>query len=190
MEDRIVTGIAFAKTGPENTEKVLELVKKRAEELGIGTIVVASTKGEVGLRATKELAGRRVIVVTHSTGFARPGYQELTGERRTEIERAGGVVLTCQHAFGGIGRAVRKKLNTYQVEEIIAYTLRIFGEGLKVACEIVLMAADAGLVSTDDDVIAVGGTARGADTAIVVKPANVHSFFDMRVQEIICKPRY
>jgi hypothetical protein len=138
-----------------------------------------------------------VVVVTHSTGFKKPNHQELTGENRAAIEAAGGKVLTCQHAFGGVGRAVRKKLRTYQLEEFIAYTLRIFGEGMKVVVEIALMAADAGLVRTDEaasshvrsGVIAIAGTGKGADTAVVLKPANAQAFFDLKVLEVLCKPR-
>ncbi|MCK4364356.1 MAG: hypothetical protein KAW85_06105, partial [Candidatus Aminicenantes bacterium] len=98
-------------------------------------------------------------------------------------------ILTCQHAFGGVGRAVRKKLGTYELEEIIAYTLRIFGEGTKVAVEIALMAADAGFISISEPCISVGGTGRGADTAILLKPAHAQNFFDLRIMEILAKPR-
>jgi hypothetical protein len=129
-----------------------------------------------------------VIVVTHSTGFGEPDTQELTGENRLAIEAAGARILTCQHAFGGIGRGVRKKLGTYQVEEIMAYTLRTFCEGIKVVAEICLMAADAGLVRTDEPVIAVAGTGRGADTAAILQPTNAQTFFDLRFLEIICMP--
>jgi hypothetical protein len=131
-----------------------------------------------------------VVVVTHSTGFNQPNVQELTEENRRAIEAAGAKILTCQHALGGVGRAVRKKLGTYELEEIIAYTLRIFGEGMKVACEMAMMAADAGLVRTDEPVIAIAGTGRGADTAVVLHPANAQTFFDMRIMEILCKPRF
>jgi len=101
----------------------------------------------------------------------------------------GGKILTTTHAFGGAGRAVRKKFDTMQVDEIMANVLRIFGEGMKVACEISLMAADAGLIRTDEDSIAIAGSSRGCDTAIVVRPANVHALFDLKVKEILCKPR-
>ena len=60
---------------------------------------------------------------------------------------------------------------------------------MKVACEITIMAADAGLVRTDEEVIAIAGTHSGADTAIVVQPSNANRFFNLRVKEIICKPR-
>jgi hypothetical protein len=91
--------------------------------------------------------------------------------------------------MGGIGRAVRKKLGTYEVEEIIAYALRIFGEGMKVVAEISVMAADAGLIRTDEEVIAIAGTGRGADTAVVLRPAHAQQFFDLRILEVLCKPR-
>jgi hypothetical protein len=83
---------------------------------------------------------------------------------------------------------VRKKLGTYEIDEIIAYTLRTFCEGMKVAVEMALMATDAGLVRTDEPVIAVAGTGRGADTAIVLKPTNAQTFFDMEFLEFICMP--
>ena len=192
-----VTAAYFEKPGRENTQRTLELAKRRAEELGIKTILVASTRGETGVKACEVFRGYDVVVVTHSTGFKDPNHQELTDENRAAIEAAGGKILTCQHAFGGVGRAVRKKLRTYELEELIAYTLRIFGEGMKVVVEIALMAADAGLVRTDEaassnvrsGVIAIAGTGKGADTAVVLKPANAQAFFDLQVLEILCKPR-
>lgn len=126
--------------------------------------------------------------VTHVTGFQKPNYQELSKETRQELESKGISVLTCQHSFGGIGRAIRNKLSTFQIDEIIAFTLRTFGQGTKVAIELALMAADAGFVRTDEDVIAIGGTGKGADTALLLQPANSFNFFDLKVKEVICKP--
>lgn len=189
MSEITVRGVYFDNQGKVNTERTLEIAKARAEELGIKTILVACTTGETGARAAEFFQGYNLVVVTHSTGLRGPNEQELGEENRAAIERAGVKILTCQHAFGGVGRAVRKKLGTYELEEIIAYALRIFGEGMKVVCEIALMAADAGLVRTDEEVIAIAGTGRGADTAVVLVPANAQSFFDMRIQEILCKPR-
>ena len=91
--------------------------------------------------------------------------------------------------MGGIGRAVNKKFSSIQVDEIIAQTLKLFGQGTKVAVEIAIMAADAGAVRTDQLAVSIGGTSRGADTAIVIKPANTYKFFNVKVDEIICKPK-
>ena len=70
----------------------------------------------------------------------------------------------------------------------MADTLRLFGQGIKVAVEVSVMAADAGTL-TGNDIIAVGGSGRGADAALVLKPAHQNNFFDMRIREVICKPR-
>jgi hypothetical protein len=189
MSEIIVQGVYFERPGRGNTERTLQIAKARAEELGIRTILVATTSGATGVRAAEEFRGFNVVVVTHSTGFNQPNVQGLTENNRQAIEAAGAKILTCQHAFGGVGRAVHKKLGTYELEEIIAYALRIFGEGMKVACEITLMAADAGLVRTDEPAIAIAGTGKGADTAVILRPANAQTFFDMRIMEILCKPR-
>jgi hypothetical protein len=188
MSEIAASCVYFTQRGPETTSRTLELARARAEELGIRQVLVATTGGATGVRAAQSLQGLEVVVVTHSTGFRAPDIQELTPENRAAIQAAGARILTCQHAFGGVGRAVRKKLGTYEIEEIIAFTLRTFCEGIKVAAEITLMAADAGLVRTDEPLIAIAGTGRGADTAAILKPTNAQTFFDLRFLEIICMP--
>ena len=188
--ETVTQTVYFEQPGPQNTARTLEIAHRRAEELGVRTILVATTRGETGVQAARLFQGYEVVVVTHATGFRGPNIQELLPENRRAIEEAGARILTCQHAFGGVSRAVRKKWGTYEIDEIVAQTLRIFGEGMKVTTEIALMAADAGLVRVGEPCIAIAGTARGADTAIVLKPANVQQFFDLRVMEILCKPRF
>ena len=189
--------VYFEKPGDENTGAALALARQRAEELGIKTILVASTGGKTAVKAMDVFKGMRVVVVAHSMGFREPNTQEFTEENRKIVESKGGIMLTTAHAFGGISRAFRQSEipqapATYVVGDLIASTLRVFSQGVKVACEIALMAADAGLVRTDEEVISIAGTGaagRGADTAIVVQPNNSHRFFDLRVKEILCKPR-
>jgi hypothetical protein len=186
---REASTVYFDSPGAEHTGETLRLAKARAEELGIEKIVVASTIGDTGVKAAKEFKGYKVVVVSHAAGFKTPGAQELTSENKQKIEKLGAEIFTGAHAFGGISHAVRRTFNTHVLGDFMANTLRVFGQGMKVAIEISLMAADAGLVSPDEEVIAIGGTARGADTAIVVKPAHAHDAFSLRVKEIICKPR-
>jgi hypothetical protein len=184
-----VTCRYFKKPGPKNTEGVLEAVSRRAKELGIKKVVVATCSGQTAFKALEILdPDLKIVAVSHVTGFREPNYQELPEDVRQELISKGVTVLTCQHAFGGIGRAVRNKLSTYQVDEIVAYTLRTFGQGTKVAIELTMMAADAGLIRTDEDVISVGGTGKGADSALLLRPANSFNFFDLKVKEIVCKP--
>ena len=126
----------FENTGKENTEEVFRIVKQRAEELGIKTIVVASTAGDTAVRATEVFSGFKIIAVTHNTGMRGPNTQEFTEENKKIVESKGGIVFTTTHLFSGLSAAMRKKFNTYIIGDIIANTLRIFGQGLKVVCEI------------------------------------------------------
>ena len=100
-----------------------------------------------------------------------------------------GKVVTAAHAFGSLGRAVHNRFGAIQVDEVIAHVLRLVSEGLKVACEVACMAVDAGYLRTDEEAIAIGGSGSGADTVIVLKPSNTHTFFETRIMEIVCKPR-
>jgi len=197
MEDRtsneknrtVVPCVYFQDPGKENTQQTLEIASRRVTELDVSSVIVASISGKTGSLATQLFPGRNLVIVSHSAGFLKPDFQQLIPEERHRIEDAGAKVLTCQHALGGVGRAVRKKLGTYELEEIMAFTLRVFGQGTKVAIEIALMAADAGLISTKIPCMSIGGTEQGADTAILLIPANAQNFFDLRVLEILAKPR-
>ena len=182
----------FEKPGRENTAGVIEAVKKRAEELGLGHIVVASTTGASALKFTEALEEMEfnLICVGEHSGFTGGDEQLMPDETRRALERKGMKVLICSHALSGVGCSISSKLGGITGTEIIAHTLRRFGtEGLKVAVEVAVMAADAGLVPTDREIIAVGGTRGGCDTAIVLRAAHMNNFFDMEVREIIAKPR-
>ncbi len=188
MAELVTKTVYFSETGKANTDRTLALAGERAKALGIQTILVATTTGATGVRATELLTGFDIVAVTHSTGFPAPNVQELTPENRKAMEAAGAHILTATHAFGGVGRAVRKKLDTYEVEEIIAYTLRTFGQGMKVVAEIAMMAADAGLAPVDQPAMVVAGTGRGADTAVVLIPIHAQTFFDLKFLEVVCMP--
>jgi uncharacterized protein len=187
--DKVSTITYFKKPGEENTGETLRLAKQRAVELDIKTIIIASTGGKTGLKAVKYFPGYKVVVVSHACGTREPNEQEMSEQHIEEIKAGGGLLVTTGHAFAGIDRAVRRKFNTYEVSEIIASSLRTLGQGLKVAVEISMMAADCGAVRTDEEVIAIGGTNSGADTAVVLAPINTQDFFKLAINEIICKPR-
>ncbi|HVJ48229.1 pyruvate kinase alpha/beta domain-containing protein [Desulfitobacterium sp.] len=176
----------FEEPGPENTPEVIRLVLKRAQELGISTLIVASNSG-----ATAELflnQGVQVVCVTHHVGFAGPGVDEMEKERRKGLEDSGVKVLTTTHLFAGIDRALRIQNGGLYPGEIVAHALRLFGQGIKVGIECSVMALDAGLIEFGEKVIAIAGTGHGADSAIVLTPQHSNYFFKTKVHEIICKP--
>ncbi len=187
MESKVVY---FEKPGQENTEETLRIAKQRASELGIKTVLVASTFGDSAVKAIEILKGLRVIGVSHAAGFRAPNTQGFTEENRKIFESQGGILLTTTHTFAGISRAMRYQFQTTALGDVVANSLRVFGQGMKVVCEIAMMAADSGLVRTDEDVICVAGTGHGADTAVVLTPVNSHNFFTLRVKELLCKPHF
>lgn len=180
--------VYFLEPGEENVEVLLRFVKKYVEKEDIKDIVVASTSGQTGAKVSRTFKENNVVVITHCSGFREPGKNELKEEHKKEILANGGKIFTGTHALSSVDRAVRKKFATIQPLELIANALRIMGEGTKVCVEITLMAADAGLIPIDRDIIAIAGTGRGADTALQITPANTSRFFDLKIREVIAKP--
>ena len=104
-------------------------------------------------------------------------------------KRQGIKVLTTTHLFRGVNRGIVLAHGGYDPGMVVSDTLRLFGQGTKVAVEVAVMALDAGLISHGHDVVAVGGSSRGADTALVLRPAHSGQFLQTKIREIICKPR-
>jgi hypothetical protein len=180
--------VYFEKAGAQNTDNLLRLVKEYVKQEGIKDIVVASTTGETGAKASKIFRKCNVVVITHCSGFRELGKNELLDEHKKQILANGAKIFTGVHALSSVERAIRKDFGTIQTLELIANVLRLIGEGTKVCVEITLMAEDAGLIPFDKDVIAIAGTGRGADTALRIRPANSARFFELKIKEIIAKP--
>lgn len=179
----------FEKPGAENTEETLRVAVGGALERGIRYLVVASTFGDTAEKALEMAKGRglSLVVVTHNTGFAKPGEQQFREDARRKVEAAGGRVLTATMVLRNLGTAVKTKLG-YSEQELVNAVLRMFCQGVKVCIEIVAMACDAGLIPFGD-VVAVAGTGRGADTALVLAADSSNNFFDIKVREILAKPK-
>ncbi|HMK60430.1 MAG TPA: pyruvate kinase alpha/beta domain-containing protein [Dissulfurispiraceae bacterium] len=188
MEKRIVY---FDKAGKENSAACLKLVKDELKHGGPKHIVVASTTGATGLMFSEALkhSGLNVVVVTHSAGFKGPNTFEVGNETIEQIRSAGAKIFTGTILTHSIETSLNARFNGIYPAMIIANSLRRFGEGAKVCCEIVMMAADAGLIPEGEEVIAVAGTGYGADTVMILKSAASKRFLELRVLEILAKPR-
>jgi hypothetical protein len=178
----------FDRPGKHNTEQTLKLAAQRAKELEINEFVVASITGHTAYKAIEIFAGPRITVVTYHSGFKEPFKSEMPQDVQKNLRDKGVTVITASHALSGIERSIAKKHSGVYPVLIMADTLRLFGQGTKVAVEVSVMAADAGALS-GNDVIAFGGSGHGVDTALVLKPAHQNNFFDLRIREIICKPK-
>lgn len=181
----------FEKPGKDNTTACLQIVRSAIRDGIYKHLVVASTEGDTGLLFAEALrdSGINVVVVTHSAGFKAANTHEMPAEIRKNIESTGAKVYTGTMITHNIETAFASKFNGLYPSLIVAQSLRRYGEGPKVCCEIVMMAADAGLIPEGEEVLAVAGTAKGADSVLVIRSAASKRFLELRVLEILAKPR-
>jgi hypothetical protein len=181
----------FEKPGKENTEESLKLAKINADNLGISDIVIASTWGNTAKKAIEIFEPKKynIVIVTHNFGFKEGLKQEFDSELRTQLKEMGVKVHSGTLAFSGVDSAL---LNTHQYwgfQALYGKTIRtIFGDGIKVCQEIVLMAADSGFVEIGKNVISIAGKGTGADTVCLIKSSSSRMFLDLKVKAILAKP--
>lgn len=176
-------------TANMETKEVLQAAKTYAKDTNIKDIVIATTTGETGVQAANVFDTDRfnLVAITHSTGFKNPGEQELQEKNKNKMEEQGVHVFTGPMVFHSWNDYYRKKHQTHTTTTIIADTLRMFGQGMKVAVEIAAMAADAGLTPAGP-VLAIAGTGSGADTVVLIDAENSRRLLDMRIKDIVAKP--
>jgi hypothetical protein len=184
----------FEKPGESNTWDAAVFAIERAKELKIKTIGVASTSGKTAQIFFDAMKGSDIelIVVSHVVGFTKPGEWEFSEEIAVQLRKQGVRIVTGTHALSGLERAFSRspRVGGGSRSEAVAEALRrVVAVGLKVAVECVLIAADQGVLDVSKEVVAVGGTACGADTVCVIRPAHTGSFFDLQVREIVAMPR-
>ncbi|KYO66509.1 pyruvate kinase alpha/beta domain-containing protein [Thermovenabulum gondwanense] len=179
----------FEKPGAENTQKTVEIVKRAVEERGIRHVVAASNEGRTAKLLVDANINANLVIVTHACGFRAPGDMEFPGDLREELIKKGVKVLTTTHVLSGAERGLSRKFGGVYPVEIIANTLRMFGQGVKVCLEVATMALDAGLIPYGEEIIAIGGTSEGADSAVIMKPAHAANIMDTWISEILCKPK-
>ncbi|MFC1535356.1 hypothetical protein ACFLZG_04505 [Thermodesulfobacteriota bacterium] len=179
MEEKIVY---FETPGEENTPQVLSLVKEKAKTREIRKIVLASTRGETAKASVNVFKGLGLELVVIPWQFGFRDKHPFPPELVTELEGEGHQVHFGTMLFHTEG------LYGITTPQIMANLLRIFGQGIKVCVEIIMMACDGGCIKAGETVIAVAGTKGGADTAVVATAAPSTKLKQLRIQEIICKP--
>lgn len=179
MEEKITY---FEKSGKENTHHVLRLVNERLKIRGMKRIVLASTRGDTAKAAADFFKDQdlQLVIIPWQYGFrdTQPFPPELVTELSGKGHRVHfGTMLFHTEEFYGI-----------KTPQVMANLLRLFGQGIKVCIEIILMACDGGCINMGEKVIAVAGSGAGADTAIVATASTSNRLTGLRVHEIICKP--
>jgi len=181
----------FEKPGPGNTDEACKIAIEKAMHLSV-PIIAASTEGDAGARLcaiAKEMGfNGDIVVVTHAYGSRKPGENALKDENRKAMTESGARLVTAAHALSGVERGMSSRFQGVYPAEIMANSLRILSQGIKVVVEIGSMALDAGAIAYGPDIVCMGGTGKGLDTAVVMKPAHASAIFDTKIHEVLCMP--
>ncbi|HOJ15106.1 MAG TPA: pyruvate kinase alpha/beta domain-containing protein [Deltaproteobacteria bacterium] len=191
MKMREVKQMLFETPGKHNTDHCIDVVRRYVTERGQTHVVVASTTGRTALAFCRALKNSpaRLVVVTHSVGFKEPNKDEFEPEARRILSQEGIPVHTGTILTHSLEKSLMDDFHGTYPGYIIATTLRRFGEGTKVAVEVIMEACDAGLIPEDEEVLGVGGTGYGADTVLLVRSKPSKRFGKLEVLEILARPR-
>jgi len=180
----------FEKKGTVNTDRALEIALACCEDKGIQKVVVASSTGKTALRLReKAKASVEIIAVTYGAGSKYREEVEEFNRNRETLAKKGIQTVRGLQGLSATERAFENKYKSGLLPlNIVADTLRMFSQGMKVCLEVALMAAEAGFITPDEEVVVIGGSGTGADTAVIMKPAYAASMFDTRFKAILCMP--
>jgi hypothetical protein len=183
--------------GEKNTKLVIEAVSQRLEVSGIRTVIVASTSGETAVAFARSLKGKAELICVSEAPYRREWGEEwpcLKQEFKQELEGLGVTIIDkAPYIFHNSVLEAAKWPSAFP-ERLVKETLYSFGQGMKVAVEVALTGVSCGYVTPYEDVIGVGGSSKGADTAIVLRATYPASLFDkdpakrLEIREIIAMP--
>jgi hypothetical protein len=183
--------IYFDSQGEHNTDGALDTAVAYCRASGLRKIVLASSSGATALKL-KQKAGAEieVIAVTYGAGSRFTDEVEQFNKNRDALMKAGITIVRGVHALSGVERTFENKYKTgFLPLNLVSDTLRMFSQGMKVCVEVSIMAAEAGHISPQQDVVVLGGSGEGADTAVLMTPAYAASMFSLKIKEILCMPR-
>ena len=182
--------IYFKNKGPENTAPAIACAVNCCREQSMSKIIVASSTGETALKV-REAAGpdHEIIAVTYCAGSRFADKVQAFNANRQKVEEADIKIVRGIHALSATERTFENKYATKLIPlNLVSDSLRMFGQGMKVCVEIAIMAAEHGFVCPDEEIVVLGGSGKGADTAVVLKPAYAADMFDLKIRQILCKP--
>ncbi|MDH5439627.1 MAG: hypothetical protein OEY31_03390 [Candidatus Bathyarchaeota archaeon] len=188
----------FEEPGEQNTDDVIEAVKKRLSTTGIKHVVVASTRGKTAVKFAKALGNQVGLICVSEPQYIREWGSEwpiMDPAYKKRLEELGVTVLHKAPYVFHSSVLEDSKWSQVTPETLMREVFYTMGQGFKVAVEVVLTAVACGVLEPYQDVIGVGGTSRGADTALVLRatyPATVlskDSSKRLEIREIIAMPR-
>lgn len=183
--------ITFEQKGKENTSKTLQIALEEAKKRQTDIIIATSsgtTAKQLAVLAKESNYSGKIVAVTLAYGFSQPGKNPMDEDMRKELTHLGVHLVTAAHALSGGERSFSRKHSGISTVEIVAETLRMFSQGVKVCVEIAVMANDAGMIDYGKPIICVAGSGKGADTISLITPAYTANILETKIHEIIAKP--
>ncbi len=190
MEDRCVY-FETIETRAENTAQCLQIVKEVCDRDGIEHVIVASNTGRTAAQFARGLDLERVNLVGIKMAASRDAVYKIEPDEQAYayLKQAGVPLVGGVHALtGGVPTAVAAKFQGAPPSVLIAHTLYMFCQGMKVAVEVACMACDHGFVPTGVQALACGGNSSGANTVILLKTGGSAELFDVKILKILAKP--
>ena len=187
----------FDEPGEGNTQLVIEAVSQRLEAGGIRKVIVASASGETAAKFARNLKDKAELICVSEAPYRRERGEEwpcLKQRFRRELERLGVAVIDRAPEIFHHSVLEAARWSDAFPERLVRETLYCFGQGMKVAVEVALIAVSCGYVIPYQDVVGVGGSGSGADTAIVLRATYPACLFDrdpakrLEIREIIAMP--
>lgn len=183
--------VIFKKISQENTSVTIKIALDKAKEMSTD-VVLATSSGNSAIAIAEYAAetgySGKIVAITQVWGTRKPGENEMSDETRKKLTDLGVILVTAAHTLSGVERSLSGKFGGVYPVEIMAYTLRLFSQGVKVCVEVASMALDAGAIKEPREVVVLGGTGRGLDTACIITPGYSAKIFETKIHEILCKP--
>jgi len=176
----------------DNTRRVVETAGEYLKRRNVRHVVFASNTGYVGAQFAPLAKSHPKVgfVAVKMAPAIDKMYSVKWNSRYGRAMEQAGIKLVCGvHALtGGADHALHDKLGACPPTTVIAQTLYLFSQGMKVAVEVIAMACDAGLLPEGVEVVSCAGTSHGSDTAIVATSAASANLFDIDIHRILAMP--
>ncbi len=192
-------------------EDVIQIARERAEKFGVRNVVVATNTGASAEHVLDVFGAGYVIIAAgnpasaHERGLVH--HLGISDETKRRLEQKGIRVAFQDQSFAqkhydhsGASRCGTAELDArmrapdgFPVLTVVCNVLDWFGDGVRVCIEIAALAADAGVLPTDADCIAIarpGPMSNCPHAAVVLRPARTDDLFrgSLRVKDIVLVP--
>jgi hypothetical protein len=197
MQPQFTTAITyFLQEGRDNLSECLKIAFQVAKKQHIEKVVMFTARGDGILLALNTLCGFdeykgiKLVAVTFSPArmFTSPDGQPMVVRISDEAEKAmdkHNIPIVRAHLpFDPIAPRFKDRGVLAQDMSLVESALNIFGGGMSLCVQAVILACDAGAIGLGEHVVAMT-----ADTAILVQAApTARMLRELTIREILCKP--